>query len=378
MISSGLEILVSEEPQRLKNRRVGLVSHAAAVLPDLTGAVEALLRAGIQVKAIFGPEHGFGGGAADGAQVGHGQDARTGIPVFSLYGDTKEPTAEMLDSIDVLVYDMQDVGVRFYTYLSTLYYVLRGAGKANKPVMILDRPNPITGTIVEGPGIEAGYTSFVGIIDIPIRHGMTLGELALYMNSESKLGAEMEVLPMRGWQRSQWFDQTGLLWTPTSPAMPHLSTAIVYPGMCLLEGTDLSLGRGTALPFEICGAPWIDGTQLAGQMNHLGLAGVRFRPIDFIPSASNYQNQNCAGVQVHVTDRQAFRPLETALELINQIRRLYPAQFEWHAAHFDRLTGSPSIRQQLADGETVSEISAGWKPYTSEFEIKRNPFLLYS
>ena len=277
MVKTGLDILVFEQAHLLANQQVGLVSMPAAVLPDLTLSLDALHYAGINVTVLFGPEHGFGGSALDGATVGDTTDPRTGLPVFSLYGRYYEPTPEMLANVDVLVFDMQDVGVRFYTYLSSLYYILKAAGKTEKSIYVLDRPNPITGEIIEGGEIEPGFESFVGVVNLPIRHGMTLGELAQFMNAEYALRADLHIVEMRNWQRNIWFDETGLSWVPTSPAMPHLSTAILYPGICLLEGTKLSLGRGTSLPFEICGAPWLNGYALAEEMNALCLPGVRHR-----------------------------------------------------------------------------------------------------
>lgn len=370
-------MLVNHKTTLLKGQRVGLVSHPAAVMPDLSGALDALLQAGVDICAIWGPEHGFGGGEADGAAVADHRDPRTGIPIFSLYGKNTQPTPKQMDTIDILVFDMQDVGVRFYTYLSTLYYVLRAAATAGKRVVVLDRPNPITGKIVEGPGIDQGYTSFVGIVDIPMRHGMTLGELARYMNAEYQLGAALEVIMMRGWQREMWFDQTGLPWVATSPAMPHLSAAILYPGMCLLEGTNLSVGRGTALPFEIYGAPWLDGYRLAQAMNMLNLAGVSFRPTQFTPSASHFAGKACQGVQAHATNRETLRPVTMALTLIQQVRQQAGKRFEWQATHFDRLIGGATVRQQLEDDKPVAEIMLGWQNYTQEFERRRLPYLLY-
>ena len=237
-VKTGLQVLLTEQLVLLQGRRVGLATQPAAVLPDLTSGVDALRQAGVHLTALFGPEHGFGGAAADGLAVGDAVDARTGLPIFSLYGPVKEPTAAMLDGVDVLVFDMQDVGVRFYTYLSTLFYLLSGVARANCPVIILDRPNPIDGLTVEGPLVQPGYESFVGVAPVPIRHAMTLGELARYFCTEYAINAELTVVKMQGWQRTQWFDETGLPWTPTSPAMPHLSTATLYPGLCLVEGTN--------------------------------------------------------------------------------------------------------------------------------------------
>jgi uncharacterized protein YbbC (DUF1343 family) len=282
----------------------------------------------------------------------------------------------MLAGVDALVFDMQDVGVRFYTYLSTLFYVLRGAGKACKPVFVLDRPNPLTGSRIEGGPLEPGFESFVGIIDIPMRHGMTLGELARYMNTEYSLDADLHVVEMHGWQREFWFDETGLPWVSTSPAMPHLSTALLYPGMCLLEGTNLSLGRGTALPFEVCGAPWLDGYAFAVALNALHLPGVRFRATVFTPSASNHAGRECYGVQVHVIDRDSLHPIEMALHLITAARCLSGDAWRWNP-HFERLAGGSAVRAALEAGTNVSEILSSWEESVSTFIHRREKHLLY-
>jgi uncharacterized protein YbbC (DUF1343 family) len=336
MVNTGLDLLVHEQIDLVCGRRVGLVAHPAAVLPDLTSASDALLGAGVRLSALFGPEHGFDGLAADGAEVGDAVHPRTGLPVLSLYGPTKEPTPTMLSDVDVLVFDLQDVGSRFYTFTSTLFYVLRGAGKAGKPVIVLDRPNPINGVQIEGPLIEPGLESFVGIVPIPIRHGLTTGELARYLNTKHQLGADLTVIEMRGWRREMWYDQTGLPWVILSPGIPKLDTATVYPGMCFIEGTNLSEGRGTALPFEIAGAPWLDGYELAQPLNRLALPGVHFRPLHFVPSASKHAGQTCCGVQVHVTDRAAFRPTVTGLHVIAACRAQAPGKFEFLKSSWPR------------------------------------------
>jgi uncharacterized protein YbbC (DUF1343 family) len=376
MIKTGLDVLVHEQARIPANQRIGLVSMPAAVMPDLTSSLESLCRAGMNVTALFGPEHGFGGAALDGAQVGDATDPRTGLPIFSLYGATNEPTAEMLANVDALIFDMQDVGVRFYTYLSTLYYVLRGAGKHGRPIYVLDRPNPITGNIIEGAPIESGFESFVGIVNIPMRHGMTFGELAQFMNAEYGLGADLRVIEMQNWKRLLWFDETDLPWVPTSPAMPHLSTATLYPGMCLLEGTNLSLGRGTSLPFEICGAPWLDAYALAEELNALNLPGARFRPIVFTPSASIYAGNECKGVQIHVFNRNVLRPVSAALNLIATVRRIAEAAWAW-TPHFDRLAGSSGLRSALEAGISVPQIVAPWAETISRFIHQREKYLLY-
>jgi uncharacterized protein YbbC (DUF1343 family) len=384
MLRTGLQTLLTEKTNLVAGMRVGLVSHAAAVLPDLTGILPALLAAGVRVEALFGPEHGFAGAAADGAAVGHARDRRTGLPVYSLYGETKEPDAGMLDGLDLLLVDFQDVGVRFYTYLSTLYYVLRGAGRHDLPVLLLDRPNPITGRVVAGPLVDPGYESFVGILPIPLRHGLTLGELARYMNSEYSLNARLTVVPVSGWQRSMWFDQTGLPWVPPSPAMPHLSTAILYPGMCFIEGTNLSEGRGTALPFEVVGAPWLDGEDLAARLERLKLPGAGFRPHTFTPLASKHANQQCQGVQVHVFDREALRPIPLGLHVLAACMQAAPDRFEFlssswegHPPHMDLLAGSAAVRTHLLAGQPVDELEAGWAAGVAHFQRASQPYRLY-
>jgi uncharacterized protein YbbC (DUF1343 family) len=384
MVQSGLEILLRDRLDLLRRKRVGLVTHPAAVLPDLTAATDALLAAGAPIAALFGMEHGAAGAAADGAPVDHTVDGRRGVPVYSLYGATREPTAAMLAGSDALVYDVQDVGVRFYTFISTLYYLLRAAGQHGVPVIVLDRPNPINGVAIEGPLVEPGLASFVGIAPIPIRHGLTVGELARYFNAAFGLRADLTVIPMRGWRREMWFDDTGWAWVPTSPAMPHLSTATVYPGMCLIEGTNLSEGRGTALPFEALGAPWLDGDALAVALNRLELPGVRFRPAEFVPSASKHAGAICRGVQAHVSDRRVFRPVAAGLHLIAACRRQAPDRFEflassWEASppHFDLLLGVAAVRQALAAGAAVPDLMAGWEDIAAGWEAERQPFLLY-
>jgi len=388
MVKTGLDVLIHERLDLLRGRRVGLVTHPAAVRPDLTGALDALLNAGVQVVALFGPEHGLDGSAADGAAVGNMLHRRTGLPVYSLYGPTKEPTPAMLDGagVDVLIFDMQDVGARFYTFISTLFHVLRGAANAGRPVIVLDRPNPINGgCAIEGPLVEPGLASFVGIAPIPIRHGLTVGELAGYFDRMFGLGVELTVVEMRGWQRAMWFDQTGRPWVPPSPAMPHLSTATVYPGTCLAEGANLSEGRGTALPFEVVGAPWLDGYELAQTLNRLDLPGVRFRPTRFAPSASKYAGQSCSGVQVHVTDRDAFRPVATGLHLLAACRaqrpdcfEFLPTSWEGRPPHFDLLAGTPRLRQGLEAGEPVETLVREWTGDVACFERTRRACLLYT
>ncbi len=390
-VQTGLDVLIHERIDLIRGRRVGLVTHPAAVRADLTTNIDALQLASVQLAALFGPEHGLYGAAEDGAAVADGVDGRTGLPIFSLYGATKIPTPEMLEDVDVLVFDMQDVGARFYTFISTLFYILQGAAQAGKPVLVLDRPNPINGQVLEGPLTTPKYTSFVGIVPVPIRHGLTVGEMALYMNQEHRLGVELNVVKMRGWQRVMWFDQTGLPWVPTSPAMPHLSTATVYPGMCLLEGTNLSDGRGTALPFEVCGAAWLGAHALAQHLNTLALPGVRFRPTRFKPTAGRFKNTVCRGVQIHVRQRNIFRPVLTGLHVLTAVRELYPERFKWREAceentyrnardrlHIDLLSGTDAVRLALDRGDSAPSIVAGWETELRQFTQVAQNYYLYT
>lgn len=382
MFGVGLDHLLSAGPTRLRGKRIGLISHPAAVTADLIPAADALRAAGARPAALFGMEHGFSGAAADGAAVADAADGR--VPIYSLYGATREPTAAMLAGLDLLLFDVQDVGVRFYTYISTLYYVLRAAGRYGIPLVVLDRPNPITGIAVEGPRVEPGLESFIGIAPIPLRYGLTVGELARYFNAQFNLRADLTVIPMTGWRRELWFDELGRPWVPTSPAMPHLSTATVYPGACLIEGVNLSEGRGTALPFEQIGAPWLDGAALAAGLNRLELPGVRFRPVEFTPTASKYAGELCRGVQMHVTERRVFRPLAAALHLIAACLRQAPDRFAFLASswegrppHFDLLIGDASVRPALAAGASVRDLLASWDVSAATWAVERKPYLLY-
>ena len=383
MVKTGLDVLLAEKLDLLRGRRVGLVTNPTGVTSDLESTVDVLHRAlGVQLAALFGPEHGFRASAPDGVAVASGREARTGLPVHSLYGPTKKPTPEMLAGLDVLVFDLQDCGARFYTYTWTLRYCLEAAAENRLPLLVLDRPNPIGGEAVEGPVLDRRFASFVGDWPIPIRHGLTLGELATLFNRT--IGADLTVVRMQGWRRAMWFDDTGLPWVLPSPNLPTLEAATVYPGTCLVEGTNLSEGRGTSRPFEFVGAPWIDGEDLALALNALRLPGVRFRPVAFAPTTSKHSGSTCGGVQVHVLDRQAFRPVETGLHILASIKRLYTSDFRWlptswegQPPHVDLLAGTDRLRQALDAGVPVADIVAEWQPGLAAFCQERAGVLLY-
>ena len=363
-----------EEPYLgwVEGKSVGLIANHTAVDSRLEGVAGMLSNhPGIQVKAIFSPEHGFSGDVQAGVLVPHKSR------IYSLYGAHRGPTPEMLRGLDLLVYDIQDVGVRFYTYISTLYECMKAAAREGIPLIVLDRPNPIGGERIEGPLLDESLVSFVGAHPLPIRYGMTAGELARLFNQEASLGCELRVVPMAGWSRSQWYDETGLVWIPPSPNMPTLTTATIYAGMCLLEGTNLSEGRGTTRPFELVGAPWLDATRLAAALNALGMDGVYFRVQSFTPTFSKFKGQTCQGIQIHIVNRDRFDPIACALHLLRQTLDLHPKKLKFQDQMFDLLAGRPGLRSDLLGGVEVEQIVASWRPGLESFRERRSRHLLY-
>jgi len=357
--------------QWIKGKRVGLVTNQTGVDSRMALTADRLAaQPDTKLTALFAPEHGLSGAAQAGEKV------QSTTSVYSLYGQNPGPTAEMLANVDILMYDIQDVGVRFYTYLSTLYETMRSAAAKGIPLIVLDRPNPIDARRVQGVILESGRESFVGIYRIPIRYGMTVGELAQLMNAEARLGCDLRVVPVKGWKRSHWFDKTRLQWILPSPNIPTVESATVYPGTCLIEGTNLSEGRGTTRPFELIGAPWLDSKRLADSLNRLGLKGVYFRPQAFTPTFSKYKDHVCQGIQVHVLDRDDFEPIEATLHIIEQIMKLQPGSLEFNNA-FDRLTGTTRVREALLRGEAVPAIEKSWEPDLKEFMKIRKKYLIY-
>ena len=329
-VQFGIDVLIDQHLDLIRGRPAGLISNASGVTSELINDVHALLcEPGVQLIALFGPEHGFNATAPDGAPVESGVDGHTSLPIFSLYGNERKPTSEMLDGLELLIFNIQTVGVRFYTYVTTLLYTMQAAAENDIAVIVCDRPNPIGGEIVEGPVLAPGYESFVGAGPLPIRHGLTIGELARLFNKAWHVDCDLTVVPCSGWRRTMWYKDTGLPWVPPSPAMPWPETAAVYPGTCLVEGTNLSEGRGTALPFHVIGAPWVDGLNLAEQLNRTALPGVRFHEVSFQPSADKWAGQLCGGVQLHITDRETFRPVTAGLCLISVVKSMYPERFEY-------------------------------------------------
>jgi uncharacterized protein YbbC (DUF1343 family) len=383
-------VLAERRFRPIAGRRVGLVCNPTAVTRRLVHAADLLHRAkGVRLEALFGPEHGVRGDAQYMAAVGGERDPRTGLPVHSLYGETAaslRPSREALSGLEALVFDVQDVGARYYTYQATMMLCMEAAAEAGVAFVVLDRPNPIGGVLVEGPRLLPGFESFCGLHDVAVRHGMTVGELALLFSEERRMDLELEVVPCHGWRRDVSFRATGLPWVFPSPNMPAPETALVYPGMCLLEGTNLSEGRGTTRPFELFGAPWLDGHRLAEDLAGERLPGVGFRPASFVPTWDKHQGIRCHGVELFVTDPARFRPFRTGLACVLHARAQDPARFAWRTEPyefvsgvlaFDLLCGSARERQAIEAGATLSDMSAAMAPEERAFARRRAPYLRY-
>jgi uncharacterized protein YbbC (DUF1343 family) len=418
---TGLDLLARSLPKWLRGRRVGLLMHPASVDAGLESARDIVgRRCGKRLRALYGPQHGFAGEKQDNMiESGHGKDRATGVPVYSLYSETRSPTAAMLEDIDVLLVDLQDVGTRVYTFEWTTALALEACAAAGKEIVVLDRPNPIGGVLLEGNLIRPGYTSFVGLYPVPMRHALTLGELAALVNARLAAGAPggapraaaqgdrgalrprprqdgpgvicpgraaLTVLPMRGWRRRMPFDATGLPWVLPSPNMPTLDTAIVYPGQVLLEGTNLSEGRGTTRPFEICGAPYLDLERVGKRLRRRRLPGVVFRDHSFEPTFHKWKGEVCHGFQIHVTDRRAYRPYFTTLALLQDVIAEHQDAFAWKEPPYeyvtdkppiDVLTGDPAIREALERGADLKSLARGWRGEIEAFRRESLAFRLY-
>jgi uncharacterized protein YbbC (DUF1343 family)/CubicO group peptidase (beta-lactamase class C family) len=374
-VKTGIDVLAAEHFAPLAGKRVGLVTNASGRSSDGQSDIDLLAHApGVKLVALFSPEHGLATQVSEG-KVASSRDAATGLPIHSLYGSTLHPTPQMLEGIDALVFDIQDVGVRFYTYITTLGYCLEGAGKNGIDFYVLDRPNPINGVNVEGPVLDPDLRSFTGYFCLPARYGMTVGELAEMFNRENHLGAKVHVIKMQGWQRTDWFDETGQTWINPSPNLRNLTEEILYPGVALTEGANLSVGRGTDTPFELLGAPWINGRELAGYLNVRKIQGVRFLPVDFKPASDDYEGQVCHGVQIVLIDRQALESPELGVELISALWRLYPQEFKLDKTL--ELVGSHKVMESIRNGESPSRIRYDWQEGLEKFKRVRAQYLLY-
>jgi uncharacterized protein YbbC (DUF1343 family) len=387
-VMTGLEVALSGQASQLREGRVGLICHPASVDSTLRHAVDLLHEhPDVELTAIFGPQHGARGETQDNMIEWTGyQDPGTGLPVFSLYGEHRRPTSEMLTHVDVLAFDLQDVGARYYTFIHTMALAMEACRDSDKRMLILDRPNPIGGAQIEGPVLDPAFRSFVGLHPLAIRHGMTVGEIARYLNDECGIGCSLDVAPMEGWRRSQYFDETGLPWVMPSPNIPTLDAAVVYPGLCLLEGTNVSEGRGATRPFEISGAPWADPRSLVRIMEDFELPGVRFRPLHFIPTFHKWAGETIGGLQIHVTDRRSFEPFRTGVALVMAYRELGgaafrfndpPYEYEYELLPFDILCGTDRVRRKIEGGSALDDIIADWENELEEFAQVRRKYLLY-
>jgi uncharacterized protein YbbC (DUF1343 family) len=384
----GLEKFLSERAGSLKGARVGLICNQSSVNHGLQHAADLFQEhAEVRLTALFGPQHGIRGDVQDNmVETAHSFDRVTGVPIYSLYSETREPTEEMLSEVDVLVFDMQDVGCRIYTFIYTLANCMRVAGGLKKRVIVCDRPNPINGASVEGNVLEPEFASFVGLFPLPTRHGMTVCELALMFRERFGVDCELEVIKMEGWSREQWLDETDAPWVIPSPNMPTLDSATVFPGTVHVEGTLLSEGRGTTRPFELVGAPYIEAEVYARELNGLGLAGVYFRACGFQPTFQKHEKQTCGGVQIHVTDRDAFEPVNAGIAVVKTAYDLYPEHFKWkeppyeyvHDKNpFDVIAGTDKLRLAIERHESLDDITRSWREGLEAFKQEREQFLLY-
>ena len=373
-VLNGIDALRADGFKALKGRKVGLVTNNTGMALDGQSTIDLLAKAdGVTLVALFSPEHGIRGQVDE--QVASSKDEKTGLPIHSLYGETMRPTPQMLQGIDTLVFDIQDIGVRLYTYETTLAYLMEEAAKAKIKVVVLDRVNPVNGFAVEGPTLDKTMLGFVGYFPMPVRHGLTIGELAKLYNGENKIGCELTVIPVKHWQRAQWFDETGIPWVNTSPNMRNLNEATLYPGIGAIEATNISVGRGTDTPFEHLGAPWMDGTKLAAALNAREIPGIRFYPTSFTPTGSKYKGELCRGIFMVITDREALHPVRVGIEVAAALYRLHGDQFTLDQAA--RLVGSKTTIARIKAGEDPAAVAASWNDDEARWRLLRAKYLLY-
>lgn len=385
----GADQLLSDYSHLIKNKKLGIVTNHTAVLSNGVHLVDTLYSLKeIKINALFGPEHGIRGDNAAGSTIENGIDSKTGIPVYSLYSEERKPTIEMLKDVEVLIFDIQDVGARFYTYISTLFYIVQAVAENNIPLIVLDRPNPINGIYVDGPIRKPELNSFVGIAPIPITHGMTVGELAQYFVGERLIGdnlkVDLKIIKMKNWDRNLFYDSFQSSWVKPSPNIPSLDAAIVYPGTCLIEGTNISEGRGTDSPFLTVGAPFINSRELVEELNKQSVASINFDSISFTPIEipgvainPKYKNENCYGIKITITDRNKFESVKFGIKLISTLHKLYSTDFKFRDNSFDRLTGERSIRLKILDEISVEEIIKFYQIELNDFKEIRKKYLLY-
>ncbi len=369
--------MLTDSVRLITGRRVGLLTNQTGVDRSGMGDLERLLDAGVQVTAIFSPEHGYRG-VLDQEDIGHGTDSATGIPIYSLYGAERAPTPAMFENVDVLLIDLQDIGARPYTYISTALLAMRVAARSEVHVVLLDRPNPIAGVAVQGPVLDTAFATFVGMLPVALRHGMTIGELALMGNAQLRMGAALTVVPVDGWRRVLWFDQTGLPWIRPSPNMPSLESATHYPGLVLLEGTNLSVGRGTPIAFQLLAAPWLNTRGVIDRV--APQVGVAFRDSVVVPESptdGKYAGASLPAIVLEVTDRAAYDPVVTTIALLAAVRRVHADSFRFTPATFDRLAGNDGVRLMLERGEPWETIVASWTAGLTKFREMRRQYLLY-
>lgn len=374
----GIDVLLADSAHLVQGKRVGLVTNQTGIDTAGVSDVERLRAAGVRLVALFSPEHGFRGAAAPGAAVATTRDSATGLPIYSLYGRTTAPTDQMLRGIDLLVVDLQDVGARYYTYISTAIEVMRAGARRDIPVLILDRPNPLGGTM-QGAVLDTAFASFVGRLPIPMRHGLTMAEMAMFAQAELAVGGTLLVVPAADWSRDRTFDETGLPFIPPSPNLPTLRSLFHYPGTCLFEGTNLSVGRGSEAPFEQIGAPWLDTARVLELVRKDGPPGVEFEGVTFTPRApgdGKYADTALMGIRLAVSNKDAYDPTRTAVHLLSAIRAVHRDRFAWIPAHFDRLAGSARLREALERGTAPAIITSRWAEEVYAFKRRIEPFLI--
>ncbi|MBA2493744.1 MAG: DUF1343 domain-containing protein [Acidobacteria bacterium] len=387
-VKLGLEKILDEQINLLKGLRIGLICNPASVNHQFQHAADLFYaNPNINLITLFGPQHGIRGDVQDNMiETSHITDSQTEIPIYSLYSETRQPTEEMLLGLDALVFDLQDVGCRVYTFIYTMANCMRACGKYGKKMFVLDRPNPINGLDIEGNLLELGHESFVGMYPIPMRHGLTVGELAKLFNTDFELHCDLEIIAMDGWNREDYYDETDAPWVMPSPNMPTIDTAVVFPATVYFEGTQISEGRGTTRPFEIVGASYINAQEYADALTLLELSGVIFQPISVLPTFQKFAGENCGGVFLHITDRKAFEPVITGLAMIKTVFNLYPNYFKWKNPPyeyvydrnpFDVIAGSTKIREFIEQGKTINEIKMFWQKDVKEFYRTRKEYLLY-